>query len=410
MDRTIWQPGQIPVAEGFEGMSLQALKGLAFGLQSVMGQAPVADGFAATPGTGLSVSIAPGSIMQPSVVDTSSYGPLAADTSTIYQQYLSVFPATISTPSNSITHIYAVPTASDGNSIVLPYYNANNPQQPFAGPNNSGTAQPTVRMLGITFVTLYQSGCVPICTVTVPSGATSVTQSMIVMATGAPFLPWKLPNIQADVLALLAQAYLVTPYSTTTQLIVPPGYRYIGGRAVAGGGGGANCGPFTGSSSNLSGAGGASGQYGEYLIPVSAGDVLVFMPAAGGGPQQAGGNTLITQNGKTVLSLIGGPGATISNQTSSGAIGGGTNAGPALGCYFTQAGSDGADGQTGSNLYLGDGGPGPWGGLGRSGNHAGISASGNGAGGGGARDASSGGGNYYGGYGGGGVINNSLLP
>ncbi len=90
----------------------------------------------------------------------------------------------------------------DGGAVTLPYYNASNPAQAYAGPNNSGVAQNTVRQgqcvlqlkEGIAANTGTQAapaadpGFLPLWTVTVANGQTQIASPNIAEAGGAAFL------------------------------------------------------------------------------------------------------------------------------------------------------------------------------------------------------------------------------
>ena len=101
----------------------------------------------------LAVTVGPGSIIQLSIVDTLAYGSLLADTSDPLVKLginLTATSFTLTAPATSGQSInYLIQAAlleSDTNPVVLPYYNAANPAQPYSGPNNSGVAQNTCRV------------------------------------------------------------------------------------------------------------------------------------------------------------------------------------------------------------------------------------------------------------------------
>ncbi|MFZ4221532.1 hypothetical protein ACEV6Q_27385, partial [Enterobacter ludwigii] len=107
---------------------------------------------------------------------------------------------------NGLSQNYLIQVAyedSDTENTVLPYYNASNPTQAWHGPNNSGTAQGTVRSgkcivkakAGIAATSGTQttpgpdSGYIGAFVVTVTAGQTELTSANIIMVPGAPFLP-----------------------------------------------------------------------------------------------------------------------------------------------------------------------------------------------------------------------------
>ena len=105
-------------------------------------------------GAGLADGVGgPGSITQLSVIDTLAYGSLPADTIDLLVKQgidLTATSFTLAPPATSNQSInYLIQAAlleNDTNPVVLPYYNAANPAQPYSGPNNSGVAQNTWRV------------------------------------------------------------------------------------------------------------------------------------------------------------------------------------------------------------------------------------------------------------------------
>jgi len=193
MDRKIIYPAQIPLVED----QLQAARFSQIGIGRIAGAlygegGSGASGFICTPGAGLAVTIAPGEMIMPGVIDASSYGVLPASSSSLPRQFILTDPVNLSIPSAGATYIvYGTPTTIDTDNIVLPYFNSANPSQTYAGSGNSGASQPTIRAdvvtIGIGSVT--PSGSVPLWSITVPSGASSITAPMISNATGAPLYP-----------------------------------------------------------------------------------------------------------------------------------------------------------------------------------------------------------------------------
>ncbi|MGS0649175.1 hypothetical protein ACU81Q_16325 [Komagataeibacter melomenusus] len=201
MDRQIVYPAQIPLdsdllnAQRNAFVGLGHLAGMAYGDNTV-----AAGGFACTPGTGLAVTIAPGSLLAAGVVDISAYGTLAANGSVLVRQYVSRDPVTLTVPGAGATYtVYATPTTVDADATVLPFYNAADPSVTYAGADNSGKAAPTVRQdlaqLGI--AATVPDGAYPLWTITVPAAATAITSDMIAQAEGAPFYE-TIPELQAD--------------------------------------------------------------------------------------------------------------------------------------------------------------------------------------------------------------------
>jgi len=193
MDRQIVYPAQIPLdsdqlnAQRNAYVGLGQLAAMTFGWTTV-----AAGGFACTPGTGLTVSIAPGSLLAPGVVDASTYGTLAAVSSALTHQYVSRDPVTLDVPGVGATYtVYVTPATVDADDTVLPFYNASDPSVTYAGANNTGKTAPTVRQdvaqMGIG--TSVPTDAYPLWSIVVPSGATAITSDMIAVASGAPFYP-----------------------------------------------------------------------------------------------------------------------------------------------------------------------------------------------------------------------------
>ncbi|MGY6770152.1 glycine-rich domain-containing protein [Komagataeibacter sp. NFXK3] len=201
MDRQIVYPAQIPLdsdllnAQRNAFVSLGHLAGMAYGDNTV-----AAGGFVCTPGTGLAVTIAPGSLLAAGVVDGTAYGTLAANGSVLVRQYISRDPVTLAVPGAGATYtVYVTPATVDADATVLPFYNAADPSVTYAGADNSGKAAPTVRQdvaqLGI--AATVPDGACPLWTITVPAAATAMTADMIAQAEGAPFYQ-TIPELQAS--------------------------------------------------------------------------------------------------------------------------------------------------------------------------------------------------------------------
>ncbi|BAT19845.1 gp53-like domain-containing protein [Asaia bogorensis] len=193
MDRKIIYPGQIPMVED----QLQAARFTQIGVGRLAGalydeSGTGASGFACTPGSGLSVTISPGQIIQPGMVDASEFGVLPASASALPRQYVLTDPVNIVIPGTGATYIvYGTVSTADTANAVLPYYNSANPSQTFAGVGNNGQNQPTVRADSVTIgvATSVPSGSIPLWSIVIPSGATAITSAMISAASGAPLYP-----------------------------------------------------------------------------------------------------------------------------------------------------------------------------------------------------------------------------
>lgn len=212
MDRQIVYPGAIPLETDLLNTNKNAMIGLSKLAAAVLGTNTFLNGLACTP-TGpasLQVYVAPGEIYSLQNMDGTAYSSIGADTThAILKQGISLDQLTLSCPApvtagQSVNYLIQVAYQdTDSGAVVLPYYNASNPPQAYAGPANSGTAQPTVRKgacvvsakAGIAATTGTQAtpapdaGYIGAFVVTVAYGQTQITASNISAYTGAPFLP-----------------------------------------------------------------------------------------------------------------------------------------------------------------------------------------------------------------------------
>ncbi|MFT9361593.1 hypothetical protein [Acetobacter okinawensis] len=193
MDRLIQYPAQIPLVEDMLNAQRNAmvgvghLAGAAFGANTV-----AASGFACAPGEGLTLTIAPGALLAPGVVDASAYGTLAAVSSALVRQFISRDPVTLAAPATGATYIVSVtPQTVDADDTVLPFYNAADPSVTYAGEGNSGLAAPTVRRdeAVLSIGTAVPAGAYPLWQIVIPAGSAAITANMISVAPGAPFYP-----------------------------------------------------------------------------------------------------------------------------------------------------------------------------------------------------------------------------
>ncbi len=195
---------------------------------ALLGQGTFVDGLACAPTSpaSMDVVVSEGQVYSIDAVDSTTYGDLSptADinghsvtpaTATILKQGLILSPTTFAlaaptTSGDSVDYLISVQYQDvDSLNAVLNYYNSSNPSQTLQGPDNSGTAQPTLRQgkcvltltegvaatTGTQLVPATPSGGTALWVITVPYGATSITSSMIAQVSGAPFLNQKLFNL-----------------------------------------------------------------------------------------------------------------------------------------------------------------------------------------------------------------------
>ena len=212
MDRQIIYPGAIPLETDLLNTNKYTMVALSKLAATVMGTNTYLRGLTAAPTSPASmvVTIDRGEIYSVQNVDNTAYSSIAADTvNTILKQgiILSQTSFTLTAPTTagqSINYLVQVTYADvDSGATVLPYYNAANPSVAYSGPNNSGTAQNTVRSGGCTVALKagvaattgtqttpsVDTGYTAAWVITVPQGATTITAANISLAANAPFLP-----------------------------------------------------------------------------------------------------------------------------------------------------------------------------------------------------------------------------
>lgn len=403
MDRSIVYPGAIPLDTDLLATNRNTMIALGALARAVLGADPVVDGLAVGPTApaSMSVTVAPGSISQLAVLDAAAYGSLAADNATpLVKMGVNLTPAsfTLTAPATAGQSVIWLIEASfqeaDDTPVVLPYYNAADPSQPYLGPANAGAAQNTRRAQrvqlqakagvaaasGSQVAPAVDTGWVGLALVTLSYGASSITAGNIAAMASAPSLRFKLPDLRPG---FSAQSVFTSSGSFT----VPAGVRALRVRAVGGGGGGAGC--ATGQAGGCGGAGG----YAEGIYAVTPGQSIAVVIGAGGTGGATGSNPG-TWGGTTsfgaFLSATGGVGGTNTGAQWSGGAGG-----TATGGAINIVGSYGADGAGSVPSVNGLGGASLFGGAGRAARGGGTPAvaTGYGSGGGGAYDTAAAGGN-----------------
>jgi hypothetical protein len=294
MDRNIVYPGAIPLDSDLLSMNRNTMIALGYLAQLVLGTNTVVDGLACAPTVpaSLSVTVGPGSITQLSVVDTLAYGSLAADSTdqlvkmgiNLASNSFTVTPPTTSGQSANFL-IQAALQEADTAPVVLPYYNAANPSQPYSGPTNSGVAQNTLRTervqlqlkagasaaAGSQVTPPVDNGWVGLYVITVSYGQTAITASSIVTLPGAPFLGWKLPTLRPGF------ASGVQSIASSSSFVVPPGVTQVEVEVW-----GAGSGSFTSSSTSASGGGAGGGYARKRITGLNAGQTIPVTVGLGG--------------------------------------------------------------------------------------------------------------------------------
>ncbi len=299
MDRNIVYPSSIPLDTDILSINRNAMTALGFLIQAVLGTTTVADGLVCQPTSPASmrVNVGPGSITQLAPVDVLTYGSMPADpTDLIMKMGINLAPTTYSLTAPTIagqTISYLVQASfqeTDGNPVVLPYYNASNPAQSFSGPSNSASAQNTVRRqqvqlqikpgvagnTGSQITPSADNGWIGLYQISVSYGQTQITAANIAVLPTAPFLSWKLPTLRPGV------ASGVMSFTSTGNFIVPPTVTQVEVEVWGGGSGSFASVP------GLPSGGGAGGGYARKLVTgLTPGSVIAVTIGSGG----AGGST-----------------------------------------------------------------------------------------------------------------------
>jgi len=296
MDRNIVYPGSIPLDSDLLNTNRNTMVAFGYLMQMALGTGTVVDGLLCTPTIppSLAVTVGAGSILQASVVDALAYGSLPADATDPLVKMgvnLSASSFSLSAPTTSGESVnYLIQAAlqeSDINPIVLPYYNAANPSQPYSGPNNSGSAQNTSRVqrvqlqlkagaaagAGTQTTPPVDNGWVGLYVVSLNYGQSQITSSSINTLPGAPFLQFKLPAL---VPGFSRQQFFASP--GTTNFVVPSGVSVVQAH-VWGGGGGSPAGTDTYASSG----GGGGGYARKRVAGLTPGQVIPVTVGGGGG-------------------------------------------------------------------------------------------------------------------------------
>lgn len=312
MDRNLVYPGSIPLDSDLLTINRNTMVAVGYLAQAILGTSPVVDGLACVPTVpaSLGVTVQPGSITQFSVVDTLGFGSLPADvTDPLLKMGVNLQPTSFSliapsTSGQSVNYlIQATLQEADSGAIVLPYYNAGNPLQPYSGPNNSGISQNTQRTqraqlqlkagapasTGTQSTPPIDNGWTGLYIITVSYGQTSVSGSAIATVPSAPFLQWKLPVLRPGF------ASGIQTFTANGSYVVPAGVSQIEAE-VWGGGSGSYA-----STSAVGSGGGAGGGYARkritglvtgQVIPVTIGNGGAGGTTAGAVPGTGGTSSL----------------------------------------------------------------------------------------------------------------------
>jgi hypothetical protein len=305
MDRNLVYPGSIPLDTDLLAVNRNTMIALGYLAQIVLGIDPVVDGLACVPTSppSMTITVGPGTMSQLSVIDMLPYGSLPADTiDPLLKLGVNIAPSTFAltaptTSGQAVNYLIEVTfQESDVNPIVLPYYNAAQPSQPYSGPANSAVPQNTLRtqsvelqvkcgapaISGTQSTPPVDNGWTGLYVITVPYGKTSIMNSDILTLPTAPFLAWKLPWLRPGF------GSGIQSYTASGTFIVPAGVSQVEVEVWGGGAGSyaSISGPQTGNASG----GGSGGGYGRKRIAgLTPGQSIGVIVGAGGNYGAAGG-------------------------------------------------------------------------------------------------------------------------
>jgi hypothetical protein len=392
MDRSIVYPGSIPLDTDLLSTNRNAMVALGALISATLGTSPLIDGLAVVPTVpaSLSVVVAPGSITQLTTVDQNAYGSLAADTTdALVKMGVNLTGTTFAltaptTTGQAINYlIEASFQEADIDPVVLPYYNAANPTQPYLGPANSGVAQATERtqrvqlqlksgppaVVGSQTTPSVDTGWSGLAVISVAYGQTQITAGSITSYPQAPIIPYRLASLRPG----FAQ---IQPFTASGTFVVPQGVSQLRVTVIGGGGAGGTHATIPG------GGGGAGGRSITILTGLVPGTAIPVTVGAGGvaltGGAIGSGGVGGSSSFGVYLSATGGQGGGGGSVATTAAGGGG---GSGVGGLINDTGSMGTDSIIPA-ARGGDGG-GPGGGRGTTGMVPGIAAPGYGGGGGG---------------------------
>lgn len=301
MDRNIVYPGSIPLDTDLLSLNRNTMTAIGYLARAVLGTDPILDGLACTPTVpaSLQVSVGAGSIMQMAVLDTQDYGSLPADSTTPLVKMgintgatrFTLAAPTVSGQVNTYL-VQATLQETDANPVVLPYYNAANPSQPFSGPSDGGSPQPTVRTqrVGLQLklatassgstatVPPVDAGWIGLYAVTVRYGQTSVASGDIASLITAPFVAWKVPSLRPGF------GSGVQSFTSNDTFVVPQGVHQVEVEVWGGG-----AGTFASVSGRPSGGGAGGGYARKRVVGLTPGQSIPVVIGAGGSGGIVGG-------------------------------------------------------------------------------------------------------------------------
>lgn len=336
MDRNIIYPASIPLDTDLLSLNRNVMVALGYLAQVILGTTTVVDGLActATSPASLTINVGPGTISQLDVIDSLPYGSLSADTTDPLLKLginISSKSFTLSAPTSSGQSIsYLIEAAfqeADADPVVIPYYNASLPSQPYSGPGNSGTAQNTCRsqsvelqlkaaapaLSGTQATPPVDDGWVGLYVITVSYGQTAITEADVSPLATAPFVYWKLSSLRPGF------GSGVQSLTSSCSFLIPPGVSQV--EVELWGGGAGSYASVAGDPLGNGSGGGSGGGYARkritgltpgQTIPVvvgagGAGGTTTGSPATAGGTSSFGSYVSATGGGLNYLASVASP-------------------------------------------------------------------------------------------------------
>lgn len=227
MDRRIVNTGALGETSEILGGQLEAMKGIGKLAEAILGTNSAISGLNCIPSVpaALTVQVTPGQLYALETIDSVAFSDLGTDTHPLIKQGVLWDSQTLalappSTSGQSINYLIQVTFLEvDTNFQTLQYFNplslTDPTAQPWTGPNNSGSQDPTLRQstvqisakpgtaatTGTQTTPAPDAGYVGLWVVTVSNGQTQITSGSIAKVVGAPFISPNLQNVPAWVQA-----------------------------------------------------------------------------------------------------------------------------------------------------------------------------------------------------------------
>lgn len=211
MDRIINYTGALAQSTDLLSTNRNFLRAMGHVARGIWGAQSVAAGLEATPASPASLNfrVGPGMVTLATAVDAVAFGELGTDLTETVKiggiDTTTTYPVVAPGAGKSVRYlVQAAFDEQDTGNAVLPYYNEADPlsEEAWSGPNNSGTAQPTIRRATVAInikrgteantgsesTPAVSPGYLPLWIVTVSGGQTTVTGAHIQSHPDAPWV------------------------------------------------------------------------------------------------------------------------------------------------------------------------------------------------------------------------------